>query len=88
MFANSPDIWVIMGARKKGKYQNNLSNSYTMVYPPAQGDDPQALASGLSLVQVDKSWFYIALIGVALLGMKYFMLKFAISCKGGITFGY
>ena len=31
-----------------------LSNSYTMVCPPVRGDNPRALASGLSYVQVDK----------------------------------
>ena len=29
------------------------SNSYTMGCPPARGDNTQALASGLSYVQVD-----------------------------------
>ena len=32
----------------------NLSNSYTMGCPPVRGDNPRALASGLSYVQVDK----------------------------------
>ena len=31
-----------------------ISNSYTMGCPPVRGDNPQALASGLSFVQVDK----------------------------------
>ena len=31
-----------------------LSNSYTMGCPPVRGDNPRALASGLSWVQVDK----------------------------------
>ena len=31
-----------------------LSNSYTMGCPPVRGDNPRALASGLSYVQVDK----------------------------------
>ena len=31
-----------------------LSNSYTMGCPPVRGDNPGALASGLSYVQVDK----------------------------------
>ena len=31
-----------------------LCNSYIMVCPPVRGDNPQALASGLSYVQVDK----------------------------------
>ena len=32
----------------------NLCNSYTMSYPPVCGDNPRALESGLSYVQVDK----------------------------------
>ena len=31
-----------------------LSNSYTMDCPPVRGDNPRALASGLSYVHVDK----------------------------------
>ena len=31
-----------------------LSNSYTMGCPPVRGDNPRALASGLSYVQVNK----------------------------------
>ena len=31
-----------------------ISNSYTMGCPPVRGDNPRALASGLSYVQVDK----------------------------------
>ena len=31
-----------------------LCNSYTMACPPVRGDNPRALASGLSYVQVDK----------------------------------
>ena len=30
-----------------------LRNSYTMGCPPVRGDNPRALASGLSYVQVD-----------------------------------
>ena len=33
---------------------NLVSNSYTMGCPPVRGDNPRALASGLSYVQVDK----------------------------------
>ena len=33
---------------------NELCNSYTMGCPPVRGDNPRALASGLSYVQVDK----------------------------------
>ena len=32
----------------------SISNSYTMACPPVRGDNPRALASGLSYVQVDK----------------------------------
>ena len=31
-----------------------MCNSYTMGCPPVHGDNPRALASGLSYVQVDK----------------------------------
>ena len=31
-----------------------ISNSYTKGCPPVRGDNPRALASGLSYVQVDK----------------------------------
>ena len=31
-----------------------ISNSYSMGCPPVRGDNPRALASGLSYVQVDK----------------------------------
>ena len=31
-----------------------ISKSYTMGCPPVRGDNPRALASGLSYVQVDK----------------------------------
>ena len=34
--------------------KRTLSNSYTMACPPVRGDNPRALASGLSYVQVDK----------------------------------
>ena len=37
----------------KGWYQL-LSNCYTMGCLPVRGDNPRALASGLSYVQVDK----------------------------------
>ena len=32
----------------------SISNCYTMDCPPVRGDNPRALASGLSYVQVDK----------------------------------
>ena len=31
-----------------------IRNSYTMGCPPVRGDNPRALASGLSYIQVDK----------------------------------
>ena len=36
------------------KSQGQICNSYTMGCPPVRGDNPRALASGLSYVQVDK----------------------------------
>ena len=35
-------------------FSKEISNSYTMGCPPVRGDNPRALASGLSYVQVDK----------------------------------
>ena len=35
-------------------FSSSLCNSYTMGGPPVRGDDPRALASGLSYVQVGK----------------------------------
>ena len=34
-----------------------ISYSYTMVCPPVRGDNPRALASGLSPIQADTPWF-------------------------------
>ena len=34
-----------------------LCNSYIMGCPPVRGDNPRALASGLSYVQVDNPWY-------------------------------
>ena len=39
---------------KKATRADVLSNSYTMGCPPVRLDNPRALASGLSYVQVDK----------------------------------
>ena len=36
---------------------NWISNSYTMGFPPVRGDNPRALASGLSYVQVENPWY-------------------------------
>ena len=44
----------------KGLYIG-LRNSYTMGCPPVRGDNPRALASGLSYVQVDKHGITIIL---------------------------
>ena len=34
-----------------------ICKSYTMGCPPVRGDNPRALASGLSYVQVDNPWY-------------------------------
>ena len=41
-------------SKEEGKDQVSIRNSYTMACPPVRGDNPRALASGLSYVQVDK----------------------------------
>ena len=43
-----------MGIGRGGVPENIIRNSYTMGCPPVRGDNPRALASGLSYVQVDK----------------------------------
>ena len=40
--------------------QGELSKSYTMACPPVRGDNPQALASGLSYVQADNDGITIS----------------------------
>ena len=40
--------------KKEGKDPESIRNSYTMGCPPVRGDNPRALASGLSYVQLDK----------------------------------
>ena len=42
------------GLGRKVSTQTKTSNSYTIGCPPVRGDNPRALASGLSYVQVDK----------------------------------
>ena len=60
-----------------------LCNSYTMDCPPVRGDNPRALASGLSYVQVDKHGItiYTTYISVDLAHHEIFRAK---SGKGGI----
>ena len=60
-------------------YLTNLSNSYTMGCPHVRGDNPRALASGLSYVQVDKQ----AYISVDLARHEIYHAKVD---KGGIIF--
>ena len=58
-----------------------------MVCPPVRGDNPKALASGLFPAQVGKPWYnYFISSSVYFLSMKYFVLKFMISGKGGTFF--
>ena len=70
-----------------GKYWLMIRNSYTMGCPPVRGDNPRALASGLSYVQVDNPWynfFYITYISVDLAHQVIFRAKVG---KGGIKTG-
>ena len=59
------------------------SNSYTMGCPPVRGDNPRALASGLSDVQMDNPWYnyYTTYISVYLAHHEEFRAKVG---KGGI----
>ena len=60
-----------------------ISNSYTMGCPPVRGDNPRALASGLSYVQVDKHGITILYQLHHLALNDIFRPKFG---KGGIMF--
>ena len=58
-----------------------LSNNYNMSCPPVRGDNPRALASGLSYVQVDKHGIAI-FFSVELTHHEIFCAKVG---KGGIS---
>ena len=62
-----------------------VRNSYTMGCPPVRGDNPRALASGLSFVQMDKhgitTLLYTTYISVELAHRKIYHAKVG---KGGI----
>ena len=65
-----------------------ISNSYAMACPPVRGDNPRALASGLSYVQMDKQGITILYhlhkwISVDLVHHEIFHAKVG---KGGITY--
>ena len=61
-----------------------MRNSYTMGCPPVRGDNPRALASGLSYVQVDKHGilFHTTYISVDLANHEIFCAKVG---NGGIN---
>ena len=50
MTGSTTSAWAING----GFCQYVIRNSYTLGCPPVHGDNPRALASGLSYLQVDK----------------------------------
>ena len=61
--------------------------SYPMVCPPERGDNPRALAGGLSPVQADKTWYnyFIPPSSIyTMFCMNHSVLKFAVSGKVGI----
>ena len=60
-----------------------ISNSYTMGCPPVRGDNPPAIASGLTYVQVDKHGItiYTTYISVDIAHHEIFRSKVG---KGGI----
>ena len=51
---NLPLFLHLFGSTQKEVDGSVLSNSYTMGWPPVRGDNPRALASGLSYVQAEK----------------------------------
>ena len=53
-FSGGPDPLPPLDPLMTTYLQIGLSNSYTMGCPPVRVDNPRALASGLSYIQVDK----------------------------------
>ena len=59
-------------------YDHSICNSYTMGCPPVRGDNPRALASGLSYVQADNPWYNYFILPTSVYTlhiMIYFVLK-------------
>ena len=52
--AQSLPLIICQNASFRNQKYHCISNSYTMGCPPVRGDNPRALASGLSYVQADK----------------------------------
>ena len=48
------DPWLPIKWPSKTDQTAGIGNSYTMACPPVRGDNPRALASGLTYVQMDK----------------------------------
>lgn len=67
------------------------SYSYTMFFPPIEGDNPRALASGLSTVQVDETCINLTcnmIPSVDLDVTGYLVLKIWVSWDWAINSGY
>ena len=62
-----------------------ISNSYTMCCPPVRGDNPQALASGLSYLQEDKHGITILYHLHMFVDLAHHEIFRAKNGKGGIT---
>ena len=54
---STPNLLVLSCGVSSGSLLFSKSNCYTMGCPPVRGDNPRALASGLSYVQVDNPWY-------------------------------
>ena len=67
-----------------------LSNSYTMGCPPVRGDNPRALASGLSYVQMDKFGITISnhLHQQISVDLAHHEILYAKVGKGGISYNW
>ena len=66
------------------KYCHDLSNSYIMSCPPVRADNPRALASGLSYVQVEKHGITIYTIYISVEYAQHELVRIYIgdhSCK-------
>ena len=63
----------------------SLRDSYTMACPPVRGDNPRALVSGLSYVQVDKHGLTIYTTYISVGPVHHELFRANVD-KGGIIF--
>ena len=54
--------WCVKETLTTSFWRSLVCDRYIMVCPPVRGNNPRALASGLSPVQADKLWYCITIL--------------------------